>query len=325
MSANKLQQAVALIKSGDKKGGQNLLIDIVNSDQKNETAWLWLASVVSQDKSVFCLEKALEINPNNLQAKQYLEKLKASGQPQPNPISQVNVASKESISSVTEQYISSSPQYWAVPFNKNLVTIIILEASKLITFDVIPGKVPAILEQLSRGSITKEWYEKNFTSGISGIGFKSINLNQIVRVRLLLNNITIDYRDNTMKDLSAKITCKEDKISDDVLESLQRQLGSQFIRTSKQNSRLEVAGRSLILLAISLGVTGFFYWATLDLVGRELHGRYSGILSLFQLIGPNGMLCIGGGLIIIVLISIVSDFIKPPIETLLVRKGSLPL
>ena len=43
MPLDKLQQAIALINSGDKKGGQNLLVDIVNSDPNNETAWLWLA------------------------------------------------------------------------------------------------------------------------------------------------------------------------------------------------------------------------------------------------------------------------------------------
>ncbi len=314
MSADKLQQAVALIKSGDKKGGQNLLIEIVNSDPKNETAWLWLASVVSQDKRTFCLEKVLSINPNNIQAKQYLEKLKASVQPQPSPIPQASVARKESMPSVPEQPTSSSPQYWTVSFGNKLVSFIILETTKLITFDVAPMMVPAISEQINHGSL-----DKNI---ISGANYKSINLNQIVRVRLLLNDITIDYRDNTIKDLSAIITCREDKISDAVLESLQRRLGSQFTRISKQNSRLEVAGRSLVLLAIGLGGTGFCYWATLDLVGRELHGRYSGILSIFQLIGPNGMLCIGGGLILLLLISIISQFIKPPMETLLVRKGS---
>jgi hypothetical protein len=59
----------------------------------------------------------------------------------------------------------------------------------------------------------------------------------------------------------------------------------------------------------------------LEAIGMERHGRGSGIVAILQFIGPNGMLCIGGGLIIIVLISIVSDFIKPPMETLLVRKG----
>jgi len=314
MSADKLQQAVALIKSGDKKGGQNLLIDIVNSDPKNETAWLWLASVVSQDKRAFCLEKVLSINPNNLQAKQYLQKLKASKQPQPNSIPQASVASKKSMPSVTEQPMSSSPQYWTVSFGNKLVSFIILDNTKLITFDVPPMRVPAITEQINRGILTKD--------SVNGSNYKLINLSQIAQVRLLLNDIKINYHDNSSKDLAATIACMKDETSIGVLEALQKQLGQQFTRTTKQNSRLEVAGRSLILLLIGFGGTGFCYWATLDIGDSNYHGRYRGIVSILQLIGPNGILCIGGVLILLLLISIISQFVKPPTETLLVRTGS---
>jgi hypothetical protein len=74
----RLQQAIKLIKSGDKGGGRDILTDIVASNPASETAWLWLVSVVPPDKRAFCLEKALSINTNNIEAKQYLEKLKAS-------------------------------------------------------------------------------------------------------------------------------------------------------------------------------------------------------------------------------------------------------
>lgn len=83
VSPEKLQQAIALIKSGDKESGQKLLFEIVGSDPNNENAWLWLVSAVSPDQRIFCLEKALSINPNNLPARQYLEKLKASQPNQP--------------------------------------------------------------------------------------------------------------------------------------------------------------------------------------------------------------------------------------------------
>jgi hypothetical protein len=75
-----LQKAIKLIKSGDKDGGRNLLTDIVASNPESEQAWLWLVSVVPPDKRTFCLEKVISINPNNLEAKQYLEKLKAGEQ-----------------------------------------------------------------------------------------------------------------------------------------------------------------------------------------------------------------------------------------------------
>jgi tetratricopeptide (TPR) repeat protein len=82
-SPEKLQQAVALIKSGDKEGAQRLLFESISSDPDNEAAWLWLVSAVPPEERIFCLEKALTINPNNLQARQYLEKLKASQPSEP--------------------------------------------------------------------------------------------------------------------------------------------------------------------------------------------------------------------------------------------------
>lgn len=82
-SPEKLQQAIDLIKSGDKENGQKLLFESISSDPDNEAAWLWLVSVVPPDQRIFCLEKALNINPNNLQARQYLEKLKASQPSEP--------------------------------------------------------------------------------------------------------------------------------------------------------------------------------------------------------------------------------------------------
>jgi hypothetical protein len=78
-----LQQAIALIESGDQEGGQKLLFEIISSDPDNEAAWLRLVSVVPSDQRIFCLEKALNINPNNVQAQEYLEQLKASRPSEP--------------------------------------------------------------------------------------------------------------------------------------------------------------------------------------------------------------------------------------------------
>jgi Tfp pilus assembly protein PilF len=62
--AEKLQRAAALIKAGDKQGGQNLLVEVLAIDPRNEQAWLWMATVTTGDKRRYCLEKAVRINPN---------------------------------------------------------------------------------------------------------------------------------------------------------------------------------------------------------------------------------------------------------------------
>ena len=61
-----LQQAIDAIKAGDKVGGRAMLADILQVDYDNETAWLWLSSVVdSRAEKRRCLNRVLDINPDN--------------------------------------------------------------------------------------------------------------------------------------------------------------------------------------------------------------------------------------------------------------------
>lgn len=314
MSSEELQRAIALIKSGDKENGRNLLLDVVNLDPKNEDAWLWLTSVVPRDKRAFCFEKVLEINPNNILAKQKIDPLSSNSQVQFDPTPQPIPSNQETM--------SNSSQYWPIPVGKS-VRVICLDAQTMTMFDVVPERIPLVVDQIKQGAVTKDWYSENIALGFQDISYKSVPINKVTQVRLLIKRITVEYRDDAGKDTSISIRSDKDEVIESILTGLQNRLGNSFTRISRPNSRGEVAVRSLILLVAGLGGTGFCYWATLDLVGRELHGRYSGIASLFQLIGPNGVLCIGGGLILLLLVFIISQFVKPPTETLLVRKDSL--
>ncbi|MCL4271862.1 MAG: hypothetical protein KJZ72_20050, partial [Anaerolineales bacterium] len=66
--SDKLQQAITAIKSGQKQVGQQLLARVIQEEPNNEVAWLWMSAVVDEDKRGYCIEHALKINPNNLQA-----------------------------------------------------------------------------------------------------------------------------------------------------------------------------------------------------------------------------------------------------------------
>jgi Na+-transporting methylmalonyl-CoA/oxaloacetate decarboxylase gamma subunit len=73
-----LQQAIDLIKAGDKATARPLLVEIVKADSKNDTAWLWLSQTVARtEDKIRCLEKALDANPHNEIAQQGLERLRA--------------------------------------------------------------------------------------------------------------------------------------------------------------------------------------------------------------------------------------------------------
>ncbi len=75
---NNLQNAVQLIKAGEKQRGGQLLAEILKSDSQNEVAWWWMADVVAKNaaRRQYCLQQVLTINPDNQEAQKALISLK---------------------------------------------------------------------------------------------------------------------------------------------------------------------------------------------------------------------------------------------------------
>ena len=60
MSSEKLNFAIAAIKSGDKVTGLHLLAEIIKAEPSNEYAWIWLTTCVDDnEKKIFCLKRAV--------------------------------------------------------------------------------------------------------------------------------------------------------------------------------------------------------------------------------------------------------------------------
>jgi len=73
---DRLNSAIELIKSGKKKEGGQILVDLAKFKQNDENIFLWLAVCVNNiDKKKEFLQKALTISPNNHVAKEGLEKI----------------------------------------------------------------------------------------------------------------------------------------------------------------------------------------------------------------------------------------------------------
>jgi len=76
-----LQQGIALAKAGRREEARGILLQVVEQDERNESAWLWLSGVVdSDDDKAVALENALTLNPNNEWARRGLQML---GRPLP--------------------------------------------------------------------------------------------------------------------------------------------------------------------------------------------------------------------------------------------------
>jgi tetratricopeptide (TPR) repeat protein len=70
------RQGIAAAKAGQKDEARQLLQQSLRLDPGSEAAWLWLVSVSrDQRERLFCLNKLLEINPNNEMALQSLQQL----------------------------------------------------------------------------------------------------------------------------------------------------------------------------------------------------------------------------------------------------------
>jgi hypothetical protein len=84
-----LREGIAAAKAGDAERARDLLLQVVDADEYNEQAWIWLSSVVDDDADrKVCLENVLSINPDNNLAKAglaHLQSRRAASAPPPPP------------------------------------------------------------------------------------------------------------------------------------------------------------------------------------------------------------------------------------------------
>jgi len=77
MSQEKMNSGITAFRNGNKKVALQIFSEIVKSDPRNETAWLWLAAGVDDiEQKEFCFTKVLEINPHNENAQKALSQIK---------------------------------------------------------------------------------------------------------------------------------------------------------------------------------------------------------------------------------------------------------
>jgi tetratricopeptide (TPR) repeat protein len=71
-------RGIAAARAGRRSEARALLMRVVERDERNEQAWLWLSGVVDEPAEVqTCLENVLELNPGNTRARQGLEWIRA--------------------------------------------------------------------------------------------------------------------------------------------------------------------------------------------------------------------------------------------------------
>jgi ribosomal protein L40E len=82
-----LAEGTRLAQAGQRAQAYDVLLGVVELDQRNEQAWLWLSTLTDdvEDQRI-CLENALTLNPNNTAARQRLAALPANGAQAPSTV-----------------------------------------------------------------------------------------------------------------------------------------------------------------------------------------------------------------------------------------------
>ncbi|MBP1468148.1 hypothetical protein EYB53_020725, partial [Candidatus Chloroploca sp. M-50] len=74
-----LNQAIEAARHGQAREAEAMLLELVEADETNELAWLWLAEVVANpEERRTCLENVLALNPANAAARHDLQRLNAA-------------------------------------------------------------------------------------------------------------------------------------------------------------------------------------------------------------------------------------------------------
>ncbi len=72
-----LEQGIIALKQGDKTQAKYFFEQVLQADDKNERAWLWLSETEeSPAEQIRCIERVLTINPRNATARRALQTLR---------------------------------------------------------------------------------------------------------------------------------------------------------------------------------------------------------------------------------------------------------
>lgn len=74
-----LHKGIVLAKAGKNPKAREILGRVVKNDPRSAMGWLWLASVVeTKDQQLYCLERVLQLNPQNEVVRQVLTQIKTA-------------------------------------------------------------------------------------------------------------------------------------------------------------------------------------------------------------------------------------------------------
>jgi tetratricopeptide (TPR) repeat protein len=131
-----LNEGIVAAKSGQTARARDLLMQVVEADESNESAWLWLSGVVEslEDRQV-CLENVLALNPDSVAAQKglaWIDQQRASQESSPEEASPVQTPPPS-----TSEIDAPSPAYQAAAMASPSATAIppVAAATPLVRYE----------------------------------------------------------------------------------------------------------------------------------------------------------------------------------------------
>ncbi|MBN1429093.1 MAG: hypothetical protein JXB07_11960 [Anaerolineae bacterium] len=318
-----VQRAIDLIKSGDKQGGQRILAQVLKTDPQNELAWLWMSTVVDRDKRRYCLEKTLSINPDNVQAKQALELL--SQKEASSSLSQVvpevqssasldahELAVEGGFSAGASRSEMADADVW-VKRTKYYVYVSILTRDEVIVGRAGANRTREIQSRVEQKLPVLELFGHTDT----------VRLAAVSKVILSLGTINVEYSDEKGDTRRLYVPCPDDEATEAAMDAFQRRLGSRFERTQAPLRTCMALGIPTFMILGVIGGTVLFFFLAQEAMTTAISGswRARALGMILRFLGPNGVLCIGGVLLVFFVAILIRWGLNPPLDTILAPRG----
>jgi hypothetical protein len=111
MTGEQLRKGIALAKAGKELEARSILGQIVRGDPRSVLGWLWLAGVVeTKEQRCYCLEKVLQLDPQNEVVRQALTKIKSETEVPPSVPRVAPLERREA--RITKQQVAAGSQYF---------------------------------------------------------------------------------------------------------------------------------------------------------------------------------------------------------------------
>lgn len=236
-SKENLKEAIKLIKEGNKKEGGQILLDLVKSEPNNENAWLWLSMCLAdQNKKIQCLEKVLEINPNNQKAKVMYQDINLSLQKKNNQDIENN---KNQIDHISKESNQKNKKNLLITLNLMLILIVIgllivifgvllpqnKELTQLVQNTTIPESKPSPIPPTLIPTLSvEEIYRQKMPEILNELSEYDMDIflfdqflknDDTIIIDLLAHNLLIEAGGNSSSDLITKILPRSNEMKND--------------------------------------------------------------------------------------------------------------